>query len=199
MNFGLNTANWSLNTILPLFNNGRLVLYTGAPPATPETAQAGTALATFTFSATAFGTPTLSGGNDQATASFTATSVTPGASGTVGSARAVLNSSAWASGMTTTQLYQVVTSSNNYYVCVRSGTAGSTAPSTTTFNSPIIDGGVEWLYYSTTNTQNSVLADFTVNTSGADITIGSVVITTTVNVTIEYANDNEHMSFALVA
>ena len=73
-------------------------MYNNPQPATPETALAATntALCTFTFSAAAFGALNFSGGNDQATAGFVATSVTPGASGTVTFARATIKSVAWA-------------------------------------------------------------------------------------------------------
>jgi hypothetical protein len=45
-------------------------------------------LVTFTFSATAFGADSFSGGNEQTTASFAATSVAPSSSGTATFARA---------------------------------------------------------------------------------------------------------------
>ncbi len=72
-----------------LLNGGTLVIYSGTQPATPETALSGnTALATFTFAATAMGAPAASGGFMQGTLAFTATSVAPSASGTATFARA---------------------------------------------------------------------------------------------------------------
>lgn len=47
--------NAELDAIAPLFNSGYLRIYTGAPPATPETAASGTLLAELRFNATAFG------------------------------------------------------------------------------------------------------------------------------------------------
>lgn len=185
MNFSTNSATWGLNQILPLFNNGSLVFYNNPQPATPETALAGTntALATFVFAATAFGAPTGTAPNDAATASFVAASVTPGANGTVTFARASLKSVAWASGATYATLFTIVSSSANFYILTKTGTASSTAPSATT-TTPITDGGVQWAYYSATTGQNPVLADFSVGTSATDIIIGSTSITTTVQVTM---------------
>lgn len=184
MNFAVQAATWGLNWILPLFNGASLVFYNNPQPSTPETALAATntALCTFTFASTAFGAPSFSSPNDAATASFVASSVTPGANGTVTFARATLkNSGAWASGATYATLFQIVTSSGNFYVCTKTGTASTTAPSTTTVT-PITDGGVQWQYYA--GTANNVLADFDVGTSGNAIVIGSTSITTTVQVTM---------------
>jgi hypothetical protein len=47
--------NAELNALAPLLNNGYLRIYTGAQPATPETAVSGTLLAELRFGATAFG------------------------------------------------------------------------------------------------------------------------------------------------
>lgn len=198
MNFSSNSATWGLNNLLPLFNGGSLVMYNNPQPATPETALAGTntALATFVFASTAFGAPSFSSPNDAATASFVASSVTPGANGTVTFARASLKSVAWAASATWAALFTIVTSSGNFYVLTKTGTGATTAPSTTT--NAITDGGVQWAYYSSTNTQNNILADFSVGTSASDIIIGSTSITTTVQVTI-FANDNEAPFATLVA
>ena len=97
MNFSVNAATWASRKTLPLYNGASLVFYTGTQPATPETAlAANTALATFTFSNPAFGTPAFTSPNVASTATFVANSVTPGASGTVTFARAVLAATAWA-------------------------------------------------------------------------------------------------------
>lgn len=72
-----------LDALKALANGGTLVLYSGTQPANPDTALSGnTALATFQFSATAFGADSLVGGFQQATASFAAQTVTAVASGT---------------------------------------------------------------------------------------------------------------------
>jgi hypothetical protein len=60
-----------------LLNNGTLTLYCGTAPTNPDTALSGnTAVATFTFAATAFGADALNTGQQQATASFVASTVT---------------------------------------------------------------------------------------------------------------------------
>nr|WP_321985303.1 hypothetical protein [uncultured Lichenicoccus sp.] len=88
MNIGTLFATTMLNAGNALFNGGTLIFYSGSAPATPETAPTGTALVTFTFSATAFAAPALSGGYEGAAAAFTSTSANPVANGTVGYARA---------------------------------------------------------------------------------------------------------------
>jgi hypothetical protein len=86
----------ALDAVKALCNSGTLVIYQGSQPATPETAiGANNDLVTFTFSSTAFGSDSLSGGNEQATASFTSSSVSPTRSGTAGFARV------WQTGGTT--------------------------------------------------------------------------------------------------
>lgn len=187
MNFAVNAATWGLNNILPLFNNGLLVFYNNPQPATPETALAGTntALCTFVFSAGAFGAPAFSTPNDAATASFAASSVTPGASGTVTFARATLTRVAWAASATYATLFTVVTNSANFYILTKQGTAaGSGGPSGSAFGTVSVDGGAQWTYYGPTSGANNVLADFDVGTSGNSIVIGSTAITTTVQVTM---------------
>jgi hypothetical protein len=90
MNLATAAASAALSAVNTLLNGGSLIIYSGTMPATPETALSGnTALATFTFSASAFGSNSFSGGNEQATASFTASSVTPSANGTATFARAL--------------------------------------------------------------------------------------------------------------
>ena len=125
MNFCTNAATWGLNNILPLFNGGNLVMYNNPQPATPETALAGTntALCTFVFAATAFGAPSFSNPNDAATASFVASSVTPGANGTVTFARATLKSVAWAANATYATLFTITSNSANFYILTKAGTA----------------------------------------------------------------------------
>lgn len=194
-----NSATWGLNQILPLFNGGALVFYNNPQPSTPETALAvtNTALATFVFAAAAFGAPSFSTPNDAATASFVASSVTPGANGTVTFARATLKSVAWAGSATYATLFTIVSNSANYYILTKTGTAAASGGPSGTTNA-VTDSGCNWAYYSATSGQNNTLADFSVGTGGTDIVIGSTSITTTVQVTIKCANDNEHV-LALVA
>jgi hypothetical protein len=71
-----------------LGNSGTLVIYSGTQPTNPDTALSGnTALATFTFSATAFGSASHVSSNEQITASFSASTVTASATGTATFAR----------------------------------------------------------------------------------------------------------------
>lgn len=185
MNFCSNSATWAMSNILPLYNNAKLIFYNNPQPSTPETALAGTntALCTFVFNASAFGTISFSTPNDLATASFVASSVTPGANGTASFARASLTSTAWTASATYSTLFTVVTNSTNFYILTKIGTAaGSGGPSGTT--NAVTDNTAQWAYYSATSGQNNVLADFSIGTSGTDIVIGNTAVTTTVNVTI---------------
>lgn len=174
-----------MQNILPLYNNGKLVFYNNPQPATPETVLAGTntALCTFVFNASAFGTLSFSTPNELATASFAASSVTPGANGTATFARATLASSAWTASATYSTLFTVVSNSSNFYILTKTGTAaGSGGPSGTT--NAVVDNTAQWAYYSPTSGQNNVLGDFSIGTSGTDIVIGNTAVTTSVNVTI---------------
>ena len=78
-----------LDALKALFNSGTLKIYTDASPKDPDTAFAGTLLATFTFAATAFGADTVAGSFSTktvtCTASFTASTVTAAATGTAAS------------------------------------------------------------------------------------------------------------------
>lgn len=88
MNASQNTASVMLAAGTANLNGGTLVIYSGTMPATPETALSGnTILATFAFSATAFGAPTYVNPNMQAVANFAAATVSPAASGTATFAR----------------------------------------------------------------------------------------------------------------
>jgi len=185
MNFSVNSSTWSLNQVLPLFNGGNLVMYSNPQPATPETALAGTntALCTFVFATTAFGAPAFSTPNNAATASFVASSVTPGASGTVTFARATLRSVAWAANATYGTLFSIVSNGGFFYVLQRTGIAAASGGPTGTSNA-ITDNTCQWAYYSASTAQNNVLGDFSVGTAATDIVIGNVGITTTVQVTM---------------
>lgn len=187
MNFCTNSANWAMSNILPLYNNARLVFYNNPQPATPETVLAGTntALCTFVFAAAAFGAVSFSTPNELATASFVASSVTPGANGTAVFARATLASSAWTANATYGTLFTVVTNSTNFYILTRTGTAAASGGPSGTTNA-VTDNSAQWAYYSPTSGQNNVLGDFSVGTAGTDIVIGNTAVTTSVKA----ANDN---------
>ena len=105
MTFTFNTANSAgnavfdqLNALMTLVNSGSLVIYdnTGTWGGDPDVTPDGAVLATFTFSATAFtqaaATGTFPNKTKVATASFSASTVAAGASGTA--ARVALKRSA---------------------------------------------------------------------------------------------------------
>ena len=79
----------ALDALKAVFNGGKLQIWTDSQVSSgkdPDTAFAGTKLAEFTFSATAFGTDTTAGSfpnkTETATASFSSSTVTALASGT---------------------------------------------------------------------------------------------------------------------
>lgn len=77
------TRNAELDALAPLCNTGWIRVYTGAQPATPETAASGTLLAELRFGATAF--PAASGG--VLTANAITSDASANATGTAGWAR----------------------------------------------------------------------------------------------------------------
>jgi hypothetical protein len=88
MNLATASGAAAVSAVGALLNGGSLIFYSGTQPATPETALSGnTALATFTFAATAFGSGADVSNEEQLTASFVASSVTPAANGTATFAR----------------------------------------------------------------------------------------------------------------
>lgn len=106
MNLSPTAAAAGLKAITDLFNNGTLVFYSGALPATPQTAPANgnVVLATFTYSAQAYAASTFAVGFVSSVASFLSNTVSPVANGTVTWARAFR-----ADGVTPIQDYTVAT------------------------------------------------------------------------------------------
>ena len=160
-----------------LLNGGGFTFYSGAMPASPETGLSGnTPLCAFTFSSTAFGTPSYSGGYEVTSASFTASSETPSANGTANFARltesggtAVLDITCQAPWQASTAVIvgQYVTNGGNSYVCTTAGTtAGSGGPSGT--GTGITDGSAVWSY----------------SAAGADYTLGNALLQTGVPLTM---------------
>lgn len=155
MNTAQNTASVALAAACALSNNGTLVLLNGTMPATPETALSGnTTLATATFSATAFGAPSFSGGNMQATGSFTG-NVNPVANGGCTFARHYESNgtttiadytvgSAWIAS-NVTAVGQYCTNGVNTYRCTAAGTTAASGGPTGTGGS-IVDGTATWTY-----------------------------------------------------
>jgi hypothetical protein len=155
MNTAQNTASVALSAAAVLSNNGTLVLLSGTMPATPETALSGnTTLATATYAATAFGAPSFSSGNMQATASFTG-NVNPVANGSTTFARhykadgtTVIADytvgSVWIAS-NVTAVGQFCTNGGNTYQCIAAGTTAASGGPTGT-GSSIVDGSVTWKY-----------------------------------------------------
>lgn len=91
MNLAQDAAAAALTSALAKVNGGTLVLYSGTagtPPASPETAATGSVLATWTFQATSYGTPSFASGKQTAALQFVQASVAPSASGTAAYFRA---------------------------------------------------------------------------------------------------------------
>lgn len=88
MNLSTESSQAANDAVKAKMNGGTLVMYSGVQPANADTAlSSNTVLATFAFSATAFGTDSVVSGTEQATASFVSTTVTPTANGTATFAR----------------------------------------------------------------------------------------------------------------
>lgn len=187
MNLATVTAINALTTVTNLLAGGRLTLYNGTLPATPETTIVSPSLeiAHFTFNSPAFGTSTLAAPNEQQSASFVSSSVTPTRSDTVAFARATMLTAAWA-GSGAYVLGQIVTNSSpsGLYLCLKGGTANPTGgPTGSTYPAAaIIDGTCVWSYIGPATA--TTVADFTVGTGLADITIGTTVLSTAIAVTI---------------
>jgi len=155
MNTAQNTASVALAAACALSNNGSLIFLNGAMPATPETALSGnTTLATLTYAATAYGAPSFSAGNMQATASFTG-NANPVANGGATFARAYKSDgttakadftvgSAWIAS-NAFAVGQYCTNGGNTYKCTAAGTSAASGGPTGT-GSGIVDGTVTWNY-----------------------------------------------------
>lgn len=88
MKISQNSGSTMIAALGALANNGTLVIYSGTQPTDPDTALSGnTALATFTFSATAFGAASHVSSTEQIAASFVASTVVASATGTATFAR----------------------------------------------------------------------------------------------------------------
>lgn len=155
MNTAQGTASAALVAACALSNNGSLVLLSGTMPATPETALSGnTTLATGIYSSTAYGAPSYSSPNMQATATFTgnANPVANGGctfargyktGGTVVTADYTVGSVWIASNVTA--VGQFCTNGGNTYQCTAAGTTAASGGPTGTGTS-ITDGSVTWKY-----------------------------------------------------
>lgn len=171
------------------FDNATLQFFGAASapglPSTPETANANTLAATFTFTAGAFSAPTFSSGTVSAVANFTTATVTPVASNAVGYARAELPTAATWAVSTAYSSGAVVkdTTSGNTYVCIVAGTSASSGNGPAGTGTAILDGTVVWMFIGATSGLVS-LGDFSVGTSGTDIIVGSTAFNTGVQVNL---------------
>ena len=171
MNTSQTFAGTALAAGAALLNSGAFTFYSGTMPASPETSLSGnTSLCAFTFSSTAFGTPSYSSGYMSAAASFTESAETPSAGGTANFIRATESGGTavadftvqapWAAS-TAVIVGQYVTNGGNSYVCTTAGTtASSGGPSGT--GTGIDDGTAVWSY----------------SAAGADYTLGNAVLQT---------------------
>ena len=184
MNLSQSAAGTALSATGVLLNGGSVVVYSGAQPASPETALAGNVvLATLAFSATAFGAPAYSTPNMQMAASFTSSSITPSSAGLANWARGYKSDGITAemdfmcvapynaSPTFTPPVGFLVNSAGNTYkaTTVASATAGTAPTGTTTAT----DGGVTWTYEGVagaTTTPGDVLLGGSVFQTGTPIT-----------------------------
>lgn len=176
-------ATSALDAVISQFNNGTYTLYSGTKPASPETALSGnTALATFTFSATAFGTPSYSSGKISAVASFVSSSISPIAGGTALWARAYTSSSVAIADFTVSSPWypstvvavgQYVTNGGNTYVYTTAGTTASTGSGPTGTGTSITDGTAVAQYVGAGITTDGQLGNANIQ-QGVDVSITSM-------------------------
>lgn len=171
----------ALSSYTSMYNNATLTIYSGTAPATAETALSGnTELAIFTFAATAFSTVSTSGGYDLQTASFVSATVTPDNTGVATFARANFVPKTWAATTAFTR-GDIASHNSNYYLCIVSGTSGSTGPSGTGMGQ--LDSGAAWDYIGPT-TGGTIIAQFTVGTTNSDILLATTNVQAGVTATI---------------
>lgn len=75
-----------VSAVVARLNSGFIEIFTGAQPTDANQALTGTLLATLTFGATAFGTPTASGSAGSRVVTSTANTITGGTAGNTGTA-----------------------------------------------------------------------------------------------------------------
>src|SRR6185312_1420334 len=156
MNLSKNAASAALAAILTQHNGGSAKAYSGAMPATPETALSGnTALVAATYQSPAFGSQSFSGGFQQASANFTAANYAPSNSGGATFIR-VLESdgttviedctvgAVWQASIVTA-VGQYCTNGGNTYISTAAGTTAASGGPTGT-GTGITDGTVTWNY-----------------------------------------------------
>lgn len=188
MNISGQLAGIILNNALSIYNNATLTIYSGSPgvlPATVGTAVSGTPLASWKFPQTAFPQvpyPVTVASNKVSVISNTFPSSTQNpTTGGAGYARATVWQ--WVSGVTLSPNSYAFNGGNLYHT-VAGGTTGGTAPTVT--SGSVSDGAVLWAFVQTANNGVSghAISDHSVNTSGADIVVGTTTFTNGTTVTL---------------
>ena len=171
-----------------LYKNALLSIYSGAIPATAETAlSSNILLCSFQFTSPPFLTVVSSGGYTYQIGQFVSNSVAPVASGIASFARATFALAASHSGAWTTAtpytLGDIVTSNNSYWVCIVAGTSGGVAPLGANAMG-VSDGVCAWNYINPVSAGQN-LGDFSVGlTSSSDLQVGNTTISTGTNVVL---------------
>lgn len=172
----------ALSPVFPLLNSGTIDFYSGAQPASTQTALSGnTVVASTTFAATALsGTVTSSGGFATGSLALSSTSLTASTTGVVtfarlsGSGGAVVADltagNAWIAS-TAVVVGQLNTNGGNTYQCTTAGTTAASGGPTGT-GTAITDGTAVWQYVFTGNpgvvlANANVAANTTVNVTSA--------------------------------
>lgn len=154
MILSVNGATLMMNGILSSYNGGTLKLYNGQYFGPDQGVS--TELASFTFSGTAFKTPTFSNNVMVAVGNpFVTNPVTPVANGTATYAIASDSSSnqlegrlvamSWARSLAVTQ-YQFIFANTNVYMCTTAGTTAATGNGPSGTNAFIADGSAVWAW-----------------------------------------------------
>ena len=155
------------------------MLYSGTQPASPETALSGnTALATFTFTSSAFAAGTFSMPYEGASANFSSTSVSPSAGGSATFMRLFTSGAVAEADLVVCAAYSSITvgsspvagtwctSGSNAYKCTTSGATAGTAPTGTTTST---DGSCVWTYEGPSAASGQTPA-------AVDVTLGNVIV-----------------------
>lgn len=189
MNVAGATSAIMLDAANNLFNKTSLTIYSGTMPTTPETALSGnTALVSWTYPNTAYAATSWTvSASKVSNTSNTLTGGSPTASGTASFGR--LTTWAWVTGTVVAANTYTVNASKLYFAAT-GGTTGATAPTHSTGSTS--DGAVSWLYVGAANCGTThVIADYTVGTSGTDITLGTTTISTGTTVTLNTITNTE--------
>ena len=188
MNISGYLAATMLNSIVNIYNNATLIFYSGTPGQTPtsvETAPTGTPLCSWVLPNPAIAPlsyPAVIANGAVSVLSHNIVAATQNpTTGIVAYGRIWVW--VWLTGITVSPQSYCFSNGNLYYTTL-GGVTGITAPSVTTGS--ISDGTVTWTFVEVANngTQGHALSDYSINTSNADIIIGSTNLQNGVGVTI---------------